>query len=145
MSDTTLGPGRAMRISTVVYLWIEAVGICAMWVYLLARPESREPFIAPGAPDSTFLAFALPDLALYGGSAAICAIAIRRRLHWAFAALCFRGGACLYATFYFFNLYLLEPSTWMAAVVIAPVLLITIWLLIAFRPRATGSSTPAQA
>ncbi len=55
------------RTLAVAYLYVQGMAVYLWWAVLLLFPEARQPFKAPGSPDSTLLSFIGADLLVYGG------------------------------------------------------------------------------
>ncbi len=89
-----------MRRLAILFLVAQGVGVAVWWLAMLMFPAARGPFMAPGAPDSTLLAFVLPDLALYSGASLLAAYGLGRNTAWAWPALCLHSGAAIYTALY---------------------------------------------
>ncbi len=115
-----------------MFLTLQGVGIFVWWTVLLIYPSAREPFMSPGAPESTLLAFFVPDLLIYAGGALVAAHGLLRQSAWAWSALCVNAGAAVYAALYALTLPLLSGGGWLGALMMLPslvVLPIAVWLL----------------
>jgi hypothetical protein len=123
-----------MRSLAVLYLTVQGVAVAVWWILLLLVPAAREPFLAPGAPESTLFAFMLPDLAIYASSSLLAAYGLAVGRAWAWSVLCFHAGAALYATLYALTLPLLSGGAWLGAAMMAPALLVLPVLLWLLRP-----------
>ena len=55
------------------YLVVQGLGGLAWWLTLFTWPRFRLAFMAAGAPESTLMAFAVPDLLLYAGGSLVAA------------------------------------------------------------------------
>jgi len=123
------------RKLVIVFLTLQGIGTFVWWAVLLAFPPAREPFLAPGAPDTTLLAFLVPDLVIYAGGALVAAYGLLRQTRWAWPALCVNAGAAVYAALYSLALPLLSGGGWLGALMMLPSLVVlpaAVWLL---RPR----------
>src|SRR5947208_17162701 len=89
-----------IRTLAVWFLIVQGAGVLAWWLVLLFFPPARAPFMAPGAPDATLLAFLGADLLLYAGGSFAAAYGLGRRRPWAWPVLCFHAGAAAYAALY---------------------------------------------
>ncbi|MEO6457813.1 MAG: hypothetical protein ABIO92_06015 [Chloroflexia bacterium] len=121
-----------VRKLTVIFLTLQGVGTFIWWAVLLTFPVAREPFMAPGAPDASLLAFFVPDLLIYAGGALVVAYGLMRQSAWAWPVLCINAGAAVYAALYALTLPLLSGGGWLGAVMMLPslvVLPIAVWLL----------------
>lgn len=108
----------------------------AWWVLLLAVPESRALFTAAGAPDAVLLAFGAPDVLLVGAGSLLAAFGLARETRWAWTVLLVHAACAVYAGLYCVSLPLLAGgSGWLAAVAMAPVLVVPATLAVLLRPR----------
>jgi len=122
----------------VVYLVVQGVAIIGWWALLLLRPETRQDFTAPGAPDATLLAFIVGDLTIYAVGSLVAAYGLAYRRSWGWAALCVNAGAGVYAALYGLALPLFSGGVWIGALMMAPALVVLpalVWLL---RPEKIG-------
>jgi hypothetical protein len=119
----------------ILFLSVQAVGGAAWWLMLLAWPRSRQPFLAPGAPDSTLLAFGVADVLLYVGLSAAGAVGVLRRARWAWPLLCVHAGAAGYAALYCWTLPTLTGGGWLGAGLMSPSLVVPGWLAWKLRPQ----------
>ncbi len=115
---------RWLRVLSITYLLLQCASLAAYWLLLWLMPSVRKPFLAPGAPDSTVLAFAAGDLTIYFGASLAAAYALWRDRRWAWPALLVHAGAAIYAASYAALLAVYEPSRWLGALMMAPALLI---------------------
>ena len=120
---------QRMRKLIVAFLVAEGAGVGLWWGILLAWPAARQPFLAPGAPDSTLLALLGADLLLYAGGAWVAAYGLARRRAWAWTALCVHAGAALYAALSGLALPLVSGGGWLGALLMAPSLVGLPWAL----------------
>ncbi|MEZ6233294.1 MAG: hypothetical protein R3B68_03805 [Phycisphaerales bacterium] len=128
---------RLLRTLSIAYQLVQSIALVAYWIVLIAVPSARAPFVVPGAPDSTVLAFALGDLALYAVASLIAAIAlIRRRRVW--PTLLVHAGAAMYAASYALLLAVLEPSRWLGALMMLPALIVPPLMAWLYRPTYRG-------
>ena len=129
----------ASRIRTLAvwFLIVQGVGVVAWWLVLLLYPPARSPFMVPGAPDATLLAFLVADLLLYAGGSFVAAYGLGRGRPWGWPALCVNTGAAAYATLYGLALPLVSGAGWLGAVMMAPSLVVLPILVWRLRP---GSS-----
>ncbi len=118
----------------VAYLVVQGVAVYLWWVMLLLLPETREPFRAPGAPDSTLLAFVGADLLVYAGGSLVAAYGLARGRSWAWGILCVVAGASVYAALYALALPLFSGGAWLGALMMAPALAVPPLLAWIFRP-----------
>ena len=123
-----------MRKLAVPFLILEGIGTIAWWATLMLFPAARAPFLAPGAPDSTLLAFGAADMVLYSGAPLAAAYGLARRLPWAWPLLCIHAGAVIYAGLYGLMLPLVSGGGWPAALFMTPGMLILPILVWRLRP-----------
>jgi hypothetical protein len=115
---------RGLRAFAIVFLTLEGAGTVAWWLVLLAFPSARRPFLAEGAPDSTLLAFLLPDSVLFAGAALLAALAIAKDRPWSTGVLWLHAGASAYAGLYGIGLFALSPNAWLgAALMLGPLVI----------------------
>ncbi len=88
------------RNLAVCYLVVQAGGGLGWWIMLLVAPDSRTWFMATAAPDSTLLAFAMPDLLLFVGASALAGLGLYFRQRWGWPVLCLHCGGTVYAGLY---------------------------------------------
>ena len=125
-----------VRKLVILFLTLQGIGTFVWWAVLLVFPLAREPFMAPGAPHSTLLAFLLPDLLIYAGGALMAAYGLLRRSNWAWPVLCVNTGAAVYAALYSLTLPILSGGGWLGALMMFPSLVAlpaAVWLL---RPKS---------
>jgi hypothetical protein len=127
---------RSVRQVTVAFLSLKVLGATAWWLMLFLAPETRAPFLAPGAPDSMLLAFFIPDLFFYLGAGLAAAIGIARHRSWGWSVLCIHTGASLYASVYALSLPLLSGGGWWGALLMSPSLVVLPWIAWRLRPGA---------
>jgi hypothetical protein len=118
----------------VAYLVAQGLGGLAWWIVLLAVPAARRPFLAPGAPDVTLMAFGVADLVLYVGGSLGAAYGLGRRRPWSWPILCVHAGAAAYAALYVLTLAILTGSVEWGAALMAPSLAIPAYLAWRLRP-----------
>lgn len=128
-----------LRRFAICFLTLEGLGGLAWWVGLAASPTFRSHFRPADAPDSTLLAFAPGDLMLFVGAGLLAAVGLARRSRWAWPVLVAHTAVAGYAAFYCLTLTLITGGdAWLAAVLMAPslvVLPVLVWLSC---PRETG-------
>jgi hypothetical protein len=115
-----------------MFLALQGVGTFVWWAVLFLFPDVRAHFLAPGAPDSTLLAFFIPDLLLFGGGALVTAYALLRQAAWVWPALCVTTGAAAYASLYALILPFVSGGGWLGALMMLPSLVVlpaAVWLL----------------
>jgi hypothetical protein len=116
-----------MRRAAVLWLYLQgALGIL-WWVLVLAWPDFRALFVAPGAPSFTLDAYALPDAAIIIAGSFAAALGLQRAKPWARAALWFTAGGVAYATLYCGMTAALSGGAWAAAAIMAPALALTLF------------------
>jgi len=131
-----------MRLSRAAawYLIVQSIGASLWWCVLMIWPLTRVLFIAPGAPDSVLLAFALPDAILFVGFGAAAAFGIWKERTWAWPFLCVHAGAAGYAALYCITLAVLtNGECWLGAILMSPPLAITAWMAWTLRPKESIS------
>lgn len=128
-----------MRRLGIGFLVAQAVGASVWWGVLLAVPASREAFLAPGAPDTTLLAFAAADGILFVGTAAAAAYALWASRAWAWPLVCVHAGAAGYAALYCWGLVAFTGgSGLLGAALMSPSLIVPGLLAVGLRPRGTA-------
>ena len=121
------------------YMLVQGLGALGWWAMLLTLPATRGPFLAPGAPDATLLAFMLPDLVLFAGASLVAALGLWRGARWTWPVLIAQAAASAYAELYCLNLMLLTGgAAWLGAVLMAPSVVVPPWLVWRLRPRREG-------
>lgn len=71
----------------VCWLYCQGLLACAWWVLLFYAPSLRRHFLPGDAPDSTLLAFMVPDLLLFIAGALVAATGLVRGQRWGWYAL----------------------------------------------------------
>jgi hypothetical protein len=117
------------------FLGLQGAGALVWWGVLLLAPRARRPFLAPGAPDATLLAFAAADWPLFVGGSLAGAYALARRRSWAWPVLCVHAGAACYAALYALALPILSGGGWLGAALMAPSLIGPPYLAWRLRPE----------
>ena len=113
-----------IRKGIVAFLIVQGGGGLLWWAILLSSAPARGLFLAPGAPDSTLLAFLGADLILYVGGSFVAAYGLARRRPWAGLALGVHGGAAIYAALYALALSVLSGGAWLGGLLMAPSLIV---------------------
>ncbi len=111
----------------VIWLCVQGVLGILWWVLVLAWPDFRALFVAPGAPPFTLHAYALPDAAIIIGGSFAAALGLRRERPWARPALWFTAGGVAYATLYCLLTALLSGGAWAAPALMAPAIALTLF------------------
>ena len=127
-----------IRRFAVGYLTVQGLAVTGWWALLLLEPESRRAFTAPGAPDSTLLAFMAGDLTIYAVGSLVAAYGLALGRKWGWAALCVNMGTGVYAALYAVTLPLFSRGVWLGALMMAPAIVVLpalVWLL---RPARDG-------
>jgi hypothetical protein len=125
---------KRLRLLGAAYLLLQGLGALAWWSALLIAPKSRAWFMAQGAPDSTLLQFAVPDLGLFAGASLLVSYGLVRERSWAWPLLLVHAGAASYAALCCLTLASLDSTAWLAAALMLPPLLIPSSLAYALRP-----------
>ena len=130
-------PARAEVVAraSALYFALQGFGGMAWWILLFLQPQTRVWFMATGAPESTLLAFAIPDLTLYVGASLVAAVGLWTGRSWAWPAVCLHTGAALYAAAYCLGLWCLDSRVWLPAVMMLPSLIVTPLIVCCTRPR----------
>ncbi len=113
-----------LRRFAILYLTAQAAGALLWWWLLLAWPESRSPFKASDAPDSTLLSFAVADFLLFTGASAASACGLWARRSWAWPVLCVHAGGAAYAALYCWTLFALTGGGLLGAALMTPSLFV---------------------
>ena len=121
-------PPLQLRLGAI-YLLIQAMGATIWWVALWFIPQSRAYFRPSNTPDSALLAFFLPDLIFFIGAAIWAAIALWRTPKSALMPLALHVGAASYAALYCLQQWLMTGEAAIAALAMAPSLIIGAILL----------------
>lgn len=107
------------------FLFAQAVGAAVWWCLLLAWPPFRGPFLAKGAPDSTLMAFFIPDALFFILSSGAAAYGFLARRSWAWPLLCIHAGVAAYAALYCWSLaWLTGGNGLLGAVLMTPSLIV---------------------
>lgn len=114
------GPEAGLRKTTVAYLVLQGAAVFAWWLMLWRVPATRAWFVAPGWPESTLLAFWLPDLALLAAGSLVAAWMVARRSRRAGAALWLVAGGMIYATLFCVSAALAMGGAWMSVALMTP-------------------------
>lgn len=131
---------RVLRPLSIAYLLVQSASLAVYWLVLWISPPARAPFLAPGAPDSTVLAFAAGDLTVYAGASLAAAYALWRRRRWAWPALLVHAGAATYAATYALLLAIYEPTRALGALMMLPALLVPPAIAWLHKPAYRGSA-----
>jgi hypothetical protein len=128
---------------TVLFLILQATGTLIWWAVLLLYPSAREPYLAPGAPDSSLFAFAIADLAFYILGSLVVAWGVSREESWAWPLLCLHGGAIGYSALYGLGLPLFTGGGWGSLMMLPSFAIESVfaWLL---RPRQRNDEGAAR-
>jgi hypothetical protein len=135
---------KASSISRLAewFLIFQAAGTSLWWVILLLYPAARAPYLAPGAPDSTLLAFALADLVFYIAGSLVVAWGLATRKSWAWPVLCVHAGGIVYSALYGLGLPLFSGGGW-GSLMMFPSMLFEpafVWLLRPMRRNDEGAA-----
>ena len=118
-----------MRTLIIAFLVLQGCGVLIWWGIVLVSPQARALFVAPGAPDSTLLAFLGADLLLYAGGSLVSAYGLAGGRGWAWTALCIHTGAAVYAALYGLALPLFSGGAWLGALLMCPSLIVLPFVL----------------
>jgi hypothetical protein len=119
-----------LRRFALMYLLATGLSTLAWWIAMLGYPPWRPMFRLSNAPDATLLAFAVPDLLLFVGSALVSAYALWKRKPWTTTAILVHTVAAGYAGLFSMCLTVLSGGeAWAAAAFMAPSLVVPPWLL----------------
>jgi len=102
---------------------------------MLLVPGAREPFMPPGAPDSTLLAFIAADWILYAGGSFVTAYGVAKERKWAWGAVCVNAGAAVYAALYGVMVPIVSGGGWLGALFMLPSLVVMPMLVWVLRPE----------
>jgi len=128
--------GRAI---SVVYLFAQACGVLLWWCVLWKWPTSRALFKADAAPDSTLLAFCLPDVVILVAGSCASAFAISLRKDWALPALYALAGAAIYAALYSWGLTIATGGDGLlGALLMSPLLVATLMIALGCNQPSTS-------
>jgi hypothetical protein len=96
------------------YLLVQALAVGLWWLVLALVPEARAPFVVAGWPESTLLAFWLPDVVVLVAGSLAAAQALRRGRAWARPLLWLVAGAVVYATLWCLGANVVTGAGWLA-------------------------------
>jgi len=117
------------------FLIAQAVAVAVWWLVLWRWPATREAFVlAPGWPESTLLAFALPDLLCIVGGSLGAAVGLRSGAPWARSLLLLVAGAVGYATLWCVGGNLVTGSGLLCTALMLGSAAGTGWAVVATRP-----------
>jgi hypothetical protein len=108
------------REFVATFLVVQGLSCLLWWVMLWQFPSTRGYFIFPGIPETVLLAFALPDVLLYGVTALVGAEAVARRWKCATALVALHAGGVLYAELHALSLAHASGGGWNGVVLMAP-------------------------
>ena len=114
---------RALRWGAF-YLAIQALGASLWWVTLAFYPPSRAWFRPLQAPDTALLSFFLPDVVFFVGAALWAAPMLWRAPQRALLPLALHVGGASYAALYCAQQYLMTGEAGLAALFMAPSLIV---------------------
>ncbi len=128
---------RGIQRVAAAYLALQGAAVLAWWLMLWQAPATRAAFTPPGWPQSTLLAFWLPDLALAAGGSLAAAWLTLRGARPGAAARWFVAGAMAYGTLYCLGASLATGGAWLSVALMMPgVLASTAVALLASVPSA---------
>lgn len=107
-----------------IYLLIQAASATLWWLALWFYPPSRAYFRPPDAPDAALLSFFLPDAIFFIGAAIWAAIRLLRAPRRALLPLALHVGAASYAALYCLQQWLMTGESAIAALAMAPSLIV---------------------
>ena len=106
------------------YLLIQAAGASLWWLALWLAPALRAFFRPHDAPDASLLAFFLPDAIGFIGFGIWAGLALLKAPRRAIVPLALHVGAASYAALYCLSTWLLTREASLAALAMAPALII---------------------
>ncbi|RYG66603.1 hypothetical protein EON80_15110, partial [bacterium] len=112
------------RVWGAVILGLQSVGAALWWTMLWTAPSSRAYFRPSQTPDSALLSFFLSDSILFIGAAVWAARALVRKDGSAQLPLALHSGAAIFGSLYCLMQWLLTGEAFLAALFMAPCLLI---------------------
>ncbi len=95
------------------YLLAQAALVASWWLVLWTVPAARAPFVVGGWPESTLLAFALPDVVVLVVGSAAAAFGLRAQRPWALPLVWLVAGAVLYATLWCVGTNVVTGTGWL--------------------------------
>ena len=128
MTNPPCAPLPLLRLGAL-YLLIQAAGASLWWLILYFYPQSRVYFRPHNMPDASLLAFFLPDIIFFVGAAVWAAIRLWRAPQRALIPLALHVGAASYAALYCLQQWLMTGEAAIAALAMAPSLIISAILL----------------
>ncbi len=124
------------KLKQLAVYWLGCQALLAgiWWVLLLYAPSVRRHFLAVDAPDSTLMAFMVPDLLLFIAGALVAARGLALERRWGWYTLLIHSGAGGYAALYCLALAMLSNGGWAGAVLMFPSLVITPYFALRLNP-----------
>jgi hypothetical protein len=112
------------RVCSALILVVQSLAAALWWILLWTVPASRPYFRPAGAPDSVLLSFFLPDTFLFIGAALWAAHHLIKKPSAAPLPLTLHTGAALFGSLYCVMQWLMTGEAGLAALCMAPCLLI---------------------
>lgn len=105
------------------------------WVGVFAAPWFRRYFIPGSFPDASLFSFFPGDLVLFCAAGLAAAYGLQRAANWAWPVLLLHTGAAFYAACYALTQWMLTGEAALAAIGMAPSLILLPYVSWASRPR----------
>ena len=112
-----------------LYLLFQSMIAALWWLIIAVEPKLRIYFRPSDAPDVTLMAFALPDLVLLIGAGLWAARMLFKQPKKALLPLALHTGAAVYAALFCLAQWISSGEAILAALAMAPCLVIEPWLL----------------
>lgn len=119
-AQTAAEAQHAVRWATAAFFAGQGIAVLAWWVMLWQLPATRAWFTAPGWPQSTLIAFRLPDLLLLAGGSLAAAWLTLRASPAANAVRWLVAGAMAYGTLYCLGASLETGGAWLSVALMTP-------------------------
>jgi hypothetical protein len=125
--------------ASAVYPLAQGLGALGWWIVLWRWPCARAYFKANSAPDSTLLAFLLPDLVVLIAGSLVGAYAIATRQRWELPAMYVLAGASIYAALYCWGLTIATGGEGLlGAVLMSPLLVAPAIIAVAYQSQSAA-------
>ena len=123
------------------YFAAQGASCIAWWAWMLLAPQHRGLFFPRASLPELMQSLIVGDLLLIAFGSLAAAHSLNHRRRWAPAAMWLVAGACMYAALLAISLWALTREAALAAIAMAPTLIIP--MLLAWRIRCDDLSSPA--
>ncbi|HKO41994.1 MAG TPA: isoprenylcysteine carboxylmethyltransferase family protein [Pyrinomonadaceae bacterium] len=124
----------SIRKTAAAYFLLQGAAVLLWWLTLFFYPSTRRYFQFDAAPETSLLAFSLPDVILLGAGSLVAGFLCFFGNKLASGAMWLVSGAISYATLYCLALAVLTDTGWLGVTLMLPAVLLSVSTTLAVAP-----------